>query len=224
MPQKTLPPNKITILVDYREVESDVVRELKKQDCTLSFSLLRVADYLLSDRVAVERKRVRDFLQSILDQRLFRQAKSLLSYASPVIIMEGDPYELYSTDINENAIRGALASLSVDYRVPIIWSRNSGDTAAILYRMAKREQEKEKRPLVIRGEQKPQTLHEQQEYLVAGLPGISTKLSKLLLRHFGCPGGVFNASEDELQRVHGIGKITAKRIRRIIEHVYTSGG
>jgi Fanconi anemia group M protein len=209
-------------LADYREATSAVARELKRYECKVTYHVLSIADYLLSDRVAVERKTVRDFLHSLIDHRLFAQVKALKkAYKRPILILEGHPYELYSTEIHVNAIRGALASLSIDYEIPILWSRDSCDTAGILVQIAQREQVEQKRELVIRRKTRTEGLREQQEYLIAGLPGVSTKLSRLLLKHFGCPEKVFTATSDELQKVRGIGKIMAKRIRKIIESHYS---
>jgi len=41
-----------------------------------------------------------------------------------------------------------------------------------------------------------------------------------LLKHFGTVSKVFNASENELQEVEGIGKKTAKEIRKVMDSKY----
>ena len=55
--QKILKPeNKIIIFVDNREFNSKVVKELARLDCIVKPKQLEVGDYILSDRVCIERK------------------------------------------------------------------------------------------------------------------------------------------------------------------------
>lgn len=51
-------------------------------------------------------------------------------------------------------------------------------------------------------------------YLVEGLRGVGPKTAMALLDEFGSARDVFAASEEELQRVHGVGEKTAERIVR----------
>src|SRR5919198_1421521 len=67
---------------------------------------LLVADFLLGDGVAVERKSARDFVASILDRRLFDQAERLLeAFERPLLILEGDPLDT-EIGVHPNAVRG----------------------------------------------------------------------------------------------------------------------
>src|SRR3989338_985460 len=81
--------NEIVIYVDNRELSSRVVAILEKR-CVVREKQLDVADYLLSEHVAVERKTSADFLQSMTDGRLFEQLARLSNaYDSPLLIIEG---------------------------------------------------------------------------------------------------------------------------------------
>ena len=53
--------------------------------------------------------------------------------------------------------------------------------------------------------------------MVCGLPLVSTVLARRLLGKFGSPEAVFNASEEELQKVKGIGKELAAKIKNVLE-------
>lgn len=214
------PRDRVLIFADNREFKSRVVKELALMDCIVKPKQLEVGDYILSERVCVERKSMGDFLASIFDQRIFTQLKNLKNnFEKPILIIEGG--NLYSQrDVHPNSVRGALASIAIDYSVPILWTQNEKDTAGILYWIAKREQFKEERPISIRGERKPLTLKEQQEFLVAGLPAINTKIAKRLLNHFKSPEKVFKASEEKLKKVKGIGDKIAKNIRKILTEKY----
>ena len=213
------PDSKILIFADTREFGSRVVEELARLDCIIKPKMLEVADFLLSDRVAVERKTDSDFLQSIIDRRLFEQAKSLTSnFQKPLLIIEGN--DLYKRNLHPNAVRGALASLAIDYGLPIIWTEDGKDTAHMLYWIAKREQIEGNRTISIRGKRTVMTVPEQQRFLIAGLPGVNHILAGRLLKHFKTPENVFNASEDKLQKVRGIGSGLAKRIKILLTKEY----
>ena len=220
--QKVLRGEKVLILADHREASSNVTRHLKEHDADVRETQLKVGDYILSERVAVERKSIPDFLQSIIDQRLFRQMEELsCSYEKPVLILEGNPEALFlERNMHANTVRGVLSSIAIDYRLPIIWTHNSKETAAQIYWMAHREQVQESKELQIRCSKKNHTLGHQQEFLVAGLPNISNVLSRRLLRHFGSVAEVYAAQPEELMKVEGIGKERAKKIWDLINSGY----
>ncbi len=217
-----LKEEKISVIVDSREFQSRVTKHLKDLGVEIKQKKLDVGDYICSDRVGVERKSIRDFLQSIIDQRLFNQICNLSdSFSNPVLILEGNPELLFlERNIHENAIRGLFTTIAVDFKIPIIWTLNSRETAAQIFWIAKKEQIAEKREIKIRCNKKALTLSKQQEYLVAGLPNINTKLSKRLLKKFKTPRKVFSASEEKLMKIEGIGKEKAKKILELLTTKY----
>ncbi|PSH01320.1 MAG: hypothetical protein BRC27_02505 [Nanohaloarchaea archaeon SW_10_44_10] len=186
---------------------------------TVEQERLDVADFLVSDRAAVERKQVSDFVDSIVDNRLFSQITDLHQFDVPVIIIEGD--NLYThRDIHPNAIRGALASISMDHQIPILWTDDEKDTAETLASMAKREQEEEERNISVRGNRSGKTQKELQKFVTAGLPDVNKKIAERLLEEFGTIEKTFTASEEELKKVKGIGDKKAGKIRSIVETEY----
>ncbi len=219
--QKTLKHNKVVIFADSREPE-EVFRELSNYDCIVKKKLLHVADYILSETVAVERKTYSDFLRSIIDKRLFEQLSQLSTeFKKPVLIIEGRRHE--DINIHKNAVRGALAAVALDYGVPIIWTKNVEDTAGIIFWMAKREQIESGREVSIRGKRRARSMEEQQEFLISGLPNVNTVIAKRLLTYFKTPRGIFNAGEAELKKVKSIGKKKAKNILKLLETKYKEG-
>src|SRR3989338_6313143 len=103
-----------------------------------------------------------------------------------------------------------LATIAIDFNVPIIPTLNYRDTASFLAILAKRL-EKVRKPFSLLEKRKPLTLKEQQEYLVESLPGIGPSISRLLLVHFKNIKNIVNASEEDLQKVDKIGKLKAKK-------------
>lgn len=204
------------IYVDSREVNSRVLRELRKMGVDFELRTLSVGDYQVSDDTVIERKTTQDFLGSIMDKRLYRQAREMVeNFKRPVMIIEGE--DLYSGFMNPDAVRGALASVAVDFGIPIIPTRSPADTAAMIRRIALREQREGKPDMRIRTDKKPLTLQEKQLFIVESLPYIGSKYARRLLESFGSVEAVMNASEKELMEVEGIGKRIASEIRKVIE-------
>ncbi len=210
----------ITVVVDDRESGSGVGKLLESYGVNVIMSNLDVADYILSERVAVERKTATDFINSMKDGRLFSQVGEMArNFESPVLVIEGNNIYRIS-GMHPNAIRGAIASIITDYRIPVLQTNGAEETAALMFWIAKREQIDEKKQVNIRGKKKAQTIKEKQEYLVAGIPKISRTIARRLLKHFGSPANVFAASEKDLREVNGVGQNIAKLIRQILEENY----
>ncbi len=207
------------VFADTREGNSKVIRHLSEMEIDVKVQAMAVGDYQVSDEVVIERKTAKDFVDSIVDKRLFKQARSLMEeFKRPLIILEGD--DLYNGMINPNAIRGSIASIALDFGISIIPTRNAQDTAAMIKRIAIREQSGEKTPIQIRTDKKPVNLWEQQLFIIESLPNIGPVNAKNLLEHFGTVVNIINASESQLQEVEGIGKKTAANIRKVVDSKY----
>ena len=207
------------VFADTREGNSKVIRHLSEMEIDVKVQAMAVGDYQVSDEVVIERKTAKDFVDSIVDKRLFKQARSLMEeFKRPLIILEGD--DLYNGMINPNAIRGSIASIALDFGISIIPTRNAQDTAAMIKRIAIREQSGEKTPIQIRTDKKPVNLWEQQLFIIESLPNIGPVNAKNLLEHFGTVANIINASESQLQEVEGIGKKTADNIRKVVDSKY----
>lgn len=207
------------VFADTREGNSKVIRHLSEMEIDVKVQAMAVGDYQVSDEVVIERKTAKDFVDSIVDKRLFKQARSLMEeFKRPLIILEGD--DLYNGMINPNAIRGSIASIALDFGISIIPTRNAQDTAAMIKRIAIREQSGEKTPIQIRTDKKPVNLWEQQLFIIESLPNIGPVNAKNLLEHFGTVANIINASESQLQEVEGIGIKTAANIRKVVDSKY----
>lgn len=207
------------VFADTREGNSKVICHLSEMEIDVKVQAMAVGDYQVSDEVVIERKTAKDFVDSIVDKRLFKQARSLMEeFKRPLIILEGD--DLYNGMINPNAIRGSIASIALDFGISIIPTRNAQDTAAMIKRIAIREQSGEKTPIQIRTDKKPVNLWEQQLFIIESLPNIGPVNAKNLLEHFGTVANIINASESQLQEVEGIGKKTAANIRKVVDSKY----
>ena len=208
----------VEIVADQRELDSHIARDLSTRDgIETRLETLEVGDYVLSDRVVVERKSVEDFLDTLVggDRSMFEQVGAAARYyARPVVIIEGD--RLYEArNVHPNAIRGALASLAVDFGASVMQTADPDETADLLEVIATREQETDDRTVSVHGEKGGKTLTEQQEYVVGSIAEVGPITARALLEHFGSVEDVMTAEEDDLLDVEGVGAVTAERIREV---------
>ncbi len=207
--------NEIVVIADYREKE--VISTLRELGAKVNEMNLEVGDFVASEKIAFERKQHSDFVSSIIDGRIFEQAESLRkNFAKPVIVIEGDS----DRAIADNALKATLASLLTNYEISLISTKNTHDTAKLIFWTAKKEQEENKNLVAFKVGKKPKSVKRLQEEIVASMPGISAVLSTRLLKHFGSVEKIFSASEQELIGVDGIGKKLAKRIIDVLHKNY----
>jgi len=213
----------VEIVADQRELDSTVARDLStREGITTRLETLAVGDYVLSDRVAVERKSVSDFLDTLTgaDRSMFEQVGDLVrNYSRPIVIIEGE--DLYGArNIHPNAIRGAVASLAIDFNASVLRTADETETADLLETISRREQEVRDRAVSVHGEKSAKTRAEQQEYVVAAIADIGPVTARALLEHFGTVEEVMIAPKDDLREVKGVGEVTADRIREIVGSKY----
>lgn len=212
---------KLKVFADFREKGSGIIKELVNQGLDVSIQSLAVGDYILSNRVGVEFKTKQDFVSSLIDKRLLQQVKALKeSFEKPLLIVEGEE-DIYSVrKVHPNAINGMIASIVIDFGVPIVYTKNFLETSSLLKAIANREQEFEKKDIGIRTERKPLTTREQQEFIVESLPNVGPSLAKALLKEFKSVKNVINAGHDDLQRVENLGPKKSEEIKRIVDEIY----
>jgi len=212
--------DKVKIIVDHREYRSNVVRNLAIKETFVEPQQLDVGDYVLSSRIGVERKNVEDFLESLIDGKLFKQIAQLRdAYSRPILILEGENL-LTKRNINHNAIFGSLASISVDFGIPVLTTKDANETADLLKVIAQREQREDKKAVAVRGEKTQMSIRERQQFIIEGLPNVSAVIAKRLLNHFGSVKDIANATEKELLDVKGIGKNIASDIIKLLNANY----
>jgi ERCC4-related helicase len=199
------------IVIDDRETSSKVVEELSGMGAAIRLERLACGDYAIGDRILVERKTARDFVDTLVNRDLLGQVKAMAdAVIRPVMIIEGG--DLYTQrDIHPNAIRGVLAALTVDMGVSVLFSRDEQDTAQMLMVLARREEGG-------RGDHKvhPHKTHrsarEDQEYIISAFPEIGMKSARILLAHFGTVQAITNAELADLVAIKGIGQKTAQKV------------
>lgn len=207
------------IVCDNRETASPVVRALSLMGVNLKLEQLQVADYIISERVGIERKSAKDFNDSIIDGRLFSELSELgENFSRPILILEGNPFKV--SNISENALYGALTSIIVNLGISIYKTENSIETAQFLYHLAKKEQSFTKSTIKLRFDKAPIEISQLLEYIVAGIPGVNTLRAKSLLKELKTLQNIFLSDIPDLTKIENIGKKIAQEIYRISRFKY----
>ena len=206
----------LRIVVDEREKKSGIPDLLKAVGINLEIKTLPVGDYIVAPETVVERKSISDLISSIFDGRLFDQCNRLKEhFAHPVLLMEGDVDEIEQIVENQFVFYGALASVAIDFKIPIIPTPNATHTAKLLVSMCSRK-DASKGPF-LKKIRKSDDLARQQLSVLCSLPGVGEKLATRMLERFGSPVQTLNASVADLAKVDGLGEARAKKIKQTLE-------
>jgi ERCC4-type nuclease len=182
----------------------------------VDFVALPVGDYLVDGRLLFERKTLADFIASIKDGRLFRQACRLASSEhTAAVILEGGSSRAVSHGMRREALQGALISLSFIFGIPVLRSLRAEETAKLMLYTA-RQVRAFSIGAVRRSGKIPKRRRRAQMFLLQGLPGVGVKRARSLLDTFGSIEAVMGANADELVTVAGIGTATAEAIRWVV--------
>jgi ERCC4-type nuclease len=206
--------NPVHIIADDREQKSDVIRWLSAiENIKSEIQRLTLGDYLVDNRVIVERKTLKDFALSIIDGRLFKQMIRLAnSDLTGVLLLEGTGSDTAELGITREAMQGALITVSLILGVPVLRAKDAAETARLLVYIA-RQLEAVARGGVHRPGYRPKDKRKKQLFILQGLPGVGPERAGRLLDRFGSVAGVISASSEEMQTVYGIGKNVADRIK-----------
>src|SRR3954454_20876696 len=118
------------LLCDHGERRSGVPAELERLGVEVQAARLPAGDYVVSDRMVVERKGPTDLAASIKDRRLFEQLARLAdAYTAVVLIVEGDPVHMH-----EAAWRGALGR-ALTLGASLLRTTDTRDTAELIARL-----------------------------------------------------------------------------------------
>ena len=129
----------VIVSIDHREGKSALAARLRQEGLTVEVINLPVGDIRISDRILIERKTSRDFVDSLLDGRLLDQATRLVGAAPrAMLILEGSDLFQHRA-VSGQAIMGALATLTLDYGLPVVTSSDTAETARFVAVSARRE-------------------------------------------------------------------------------------
>jgi DNA excision repair protein ERCC-4 len=177
---------------------------------------LPIGDYIVAPETIIERKSIRDLMASVFDGRLFDQCTRLKEhFENPIVLMEGNVDEVEEITENPLIFYGAISTVSLDFKIPIIPTPSASHTAKLLVSMCSRKNA-HKGPY-LKKIKKSSNLEKQQLSSLCSLPGIGEKFAVRMLEKFGTPLKVFTATTAELAKVEGLGETRAKKIKKVLD-------
>ena len=210
------------IIVDANESRCGLAELLAAQWDDVAVRRLAVGDVAVGERILVERKTTDDFLASLNDGRLFRQARRLVaSSPCPVFVQEGDTNDL-TERLNRGAYWGVLLALSVGFRIPVLSTDNVEHTAAVVRHMAAQESRRtsRQRRRKARGEpsrdkassNRNESLPPEALDVLLALPQVGPTRAAALAARLNSLRDLSNLNIRDLMGINGIGPDTAARI------------
>ena len=206
----------IRIVIDERERKSGIPKLLRAIGVNVEVKTLPIGDYIVSHETVVERKSIHDFISSIFDGRLFDQCNRLKEHFKfPIILLEGNVDEIESITENPLVFYGALSTIAVDFKIPVIPTPNASHTAKLLVSLSSRK-ESIKGPL-LKKIKKSNNIQKQQLIVLCSLPGIGEKTAIRMLEKFGTPLKALSSSTKDLAKIPGLGESRAKKIKKMLQ-------
>jgi ERCC4-type nuclease len=209
--------------IDFREQRSGILNEISSINTQIEYELCNLAtgDYILGDKIMVERKTLIDFLESIKTGRIFQQAYRMAqTEMNGLIILEGDKSTVDASGMSRKAIQGALIHLTVFIGIPVIHSKDIHETASLLtdlYSQSLRQELPRKKQIIsgIKG-LRINKKQRQKLFIIQNFPGIGIKRGLALLKHFSTFENILKAVPEDLIKVEGIGHKLGNRIYSIL--------
>ena len=206
----------LRIIVDEREKKSGIPELLKSVGLNLEMKTLPIGDYIVAPETVIERKSIRDLMSSVFDGRLFDQCSRLKEhFQHPIVLMEGNVDEIEEITDNPLIFYGAISTVVLDFKIPVIPTPSATHTAKLLVSMCSKK-DSPKGPY-LKKIKKSSDLERQQLSVLCSLPGIGEKFAIRMLEKFGTPLKVFTATTAELAKVEGLGEARAKKIKKMLD-------
>jgi DNA excision repair protein ERCC-4 len=130
-------------------------------------------------------------------------------------LMEGNVDEIEEITDNPLIFYGALSTVVLDFKIPVIPTPSAAHTAKLLVSMCSRK-DAPKGPYLKKIKKSPD-LERQQLSSLCSLPGVGEKFAVRMLEKFGTPLKVFTATTADLAKVEGLGEARAKKIKKVLD-------
>ena len=180
---------------------------------------------LLGKRLSIQRKEISDFLASVVDGRLTRESAQICAADYRVLIIEGpiisdlEGHFLIDGRRQHQTLKGMrniIRSFVLKTGAIIEYTQDIHETVRCILELVDYFGRSEHLSLYHRPSPSWEWQIPSQEelhlWILQGLPDIKVSRGRLLLKSFGSPVNVFNATQEEIAEVRGIGAKLAKGI------------
>ncbi|KAF1830368.1 DNA repair endonuclease XPF [Decorospora gaudefroyi] len=214
------------VVVDVREFRSSLPSLLHGRSIVIVPCMLTVGDYVLTPQICIERKSIRDLIQSFTNGRLFNQVESMMEhYKHPMLLIEFDQNKSFTlepfTDFSASSsntsglasapdLQGKIVMLTLAFpRLRIIWSSSPYQTAEIFSELKKQQEEPDPLKAVQIGLDPNQSGDEMRSFnqtsqdMLRALPGVNENVVTTLMLKTQSIKEVADMEEEELRKLVG---------------------
>ncbi len=218
------------LLIDSRET-SELTKAVmaKAEELSINYSKewLEIGDYTFND-VCFEAKSSFDFLQSVVNKRLWNQMDNMdRAFTNNIVIVYGSQAEAVVNFISysktnlpkanqarllKNKFYGAIGKIILDTDCSVIWVKDEKEAAQIICVVCKMQP-------IDRDIYKPRLIKQRKIStsdlridVLTTIKGLSEKKAKLLIKKCGSLMEIGELTVKELTEIDGVGKILAERI------------
>ena len=132
----------LAIHVDHREHPSGLIQALSERWRPVDVRQLGVGDVRIGDGVVIERKTTQDFVTSFSDSRLYDQCWRLSKATGrPLLIVEGSDAAPMMR-LRPEVLRGILLSITIGYRIPVLRTESTVETADLIVHIAEQQKKR----------------------------------------------------------------------------------
>lgn len=210
-------PEETKLLIDNREPEQIIQILQTIPNLTIEIVALEVGDYVVPDKLIIERKSAIDFHQSMTtdSKRLLFQANAMaLTNIPSILLLEGSPYDIRSMTIN--SITGTLSWMTTILGIGLMPVLDMHHSAYAITTMIRHAVYGLGYDLGLREGAGKRSAHGHSDltatYILESVPGVSANKARSLLQHFGSLVALANASENDIKAIKGFGPDLAARI------------
>lgn len=202
---KDMPKDTITLAVSAEVAGSELSRTLADAGFSPRVDDLEGADIAVSSRVAIAFRTVDTFIAQVSDGSITKSLAGLSDrYTHPILIVQGEAEGKGFKEGNVAAY-DFLGSLMSGLGMTVLSTRDASETVSAIASLYKEEA----RDKAGKGRQTTLDPSEGRMFLVQGLPNVSATIAQRLLKRFGSPERVREATARELAEVDGIGRVIA---------------
>lgn len=207
------------------ELTESVMDKANSMNIQYEKEWLDVGDYVFND-VCFEAKSTFDFLQSIINKRLWNQLDNMdRTFPNNIVIVYGDfdtafkAYRQYGKghfNTISNKFHGAIGKIMLDTDCSILWVKNAKIAAHMICVVCKMQpiERDVYNPRLIK-QRKISTTDLRLDVLTT-IKGISEKKAKLLIKEFGSLMEIGETEPKEIAMLDGFGKVLATRIHGVL--------
>lgn len=207
------------LYIDDRE-DNDRIELIKNEfNSNVEVKRLLAGDILIQQRtnptIAIETKTLQDFISSCRNGQIRKEAlnmKKIYPCSFIIVYNDGKWNKQYVKPLTDNEMYGNIVSLMWRYKVPVIMCANSTHflkTIKAIICTVNKGDEPIEQPIVRKKDSNPFI------NVLIGIDGVGTKMARTLLDTFKTPGGVFKASDNDLDNIPRLQKKSKEAIRRM---------